>query len=212
MASFASRTDKAEQISLLHSRHGLPPSPGSGSTWATNHMIWKGAYLLVFLGGLALAVSAMLHGAERWRRRRSIKASPLFNPPTVAALAAGFGAGGYLFFTRSSLGPWVVLALAIVIGAAAFSGMTVLMAKWALRRPMDHAEGEEINGQVANVSREITAFEPGEITYFAWDKKHILPARSIDESDIPAGTEVVIDVVEDGVARVELWSVVEQRL
>jgi hypothetical protein len=40
----------------------------------------------------------------------------------------------------------------------------------------------------------------------------VLPAVAIGETDIPSGTEVVIDVVEDGVARVELWSVVEQRL
>lgn len=175
-------------------------------------MIWKAVYLAVFLGGLALAVNAMLHGAERWRRQRSIKPSALFNPPTVAALAAGFGAGGYLFVTRSSLGPWTVLIIAIAIGIAAFLGMTVLMAKWALRNPTVHSEDEEINGQVATVSKDIGAGASGEITYFAWDRKHVLRARSVDGSDIPVDTEVVIDVVEEGVARVELWSVVEQRL
>lgn len=175
-------------------------------------MIWKAIYLVVFLGGLALAVNAMLHGAERWKRRRSIKPSALFNPPTVAALAAGIGAGGYLFVTHSTLGRWVVLGIALAIGAAAFLGMTILMAKWALRNPTTHLEDEEINGQIATVSRDIAADEAGEITYFAWNKKHILPARSIDGSEIAADTEVVIDVVEGGVARVELWSVVEQRL
>jgi hypothetical protein len=175
-------------------------------------MIWKTAYLLVFLSGLALAVNAMLHGAERWRRKRSQKPSAAFNPPTVAALAAGIGAGGYLLITRTSLNAWVVLIIALVIGAAAFTGMTVLMAKWALRNPAPETEEEGINGQVAKVSREITPAEPGEITYFAWDRKHVVPARSIDGSFIPVGTEVVVDVVQDGVAQVELWSVVEQRL
>lgn len=175
-------------------------------------MVWKTIYLIVFLGGLALAVNAMLHGAERWQRTRSLKPSPLFNPPTVAAMAAGFGAGGYLFYTRSSLGPWVVLVISIVIGGAALSGMTVLMAKWALQHPTSRDEDQEINGQIARVSREITADEPGEITYVAWDREHVLPARSIDGSGIPADAEVVIDVVEGGVACVELWSVVEQRL
>lgn len=176
-------------------------------------MIWKTAYLIVFLGGLTLAVNAMLHGAERWRRRRSVKPSAAFNPPTVAALAAGFGAGGYLLFTRTRLGPLAVLLVAIAIGGIAFSGMTILMAKWALRNGPSAATDEEaINGQVASVSRDIGGTEPGEITYFAWDSKHVLPARSIDGSEIPTGTEVVIDAVEEGVARVELWSVVEQRL
>ena len=175
-------------------------------------MIWKTTYLLIFLGGLALAVNAMLHGSERWKRRRSAKPSPLFNPPTVAALAAGFGAGGYLLYTRSQLGTLAVLFIAIIIGAAAFVGMTFLMAKWALRNPASHDESEDTNGQIARVSRDITPDAPGEITYFAWDKKHVIPARSIDGSAIPADTEVVIDTLEDGVARVELWSVVEQRL
>lgn len=175
-------------------------------------MIWKAVYLVVFLGGLALAVNAMLHGAERWRRRRSVKPSAVFNPPTVAALATGFGAGGYLLFTRSTLGPWAILLVAIAIGAVAFSGMTILMAKWALRNPTAHSDDEEVNGQVASVSRDIMGTEPGEITYFAWEKKHVLRALSIDGSEILVGTEVVVDAVEDGVARVELWSVVEQRL
>ena len=175
-------------------------------------MLWKAIYLVAFLGGLALAVNAMLHGAERWRRRRSIKPSALFNPPTVAALASGFGAAGYLFFTRSALGRWWVLTIALAIGAAAFFGMTIFMAKWALRNPTTHAEDEDINGQIATVSKDISADESGEITYFAWDRKHVLPARSVDGSEIPADTEVVIDVVEGGVARVELWSIVEQRL
>jgi len=174
-------------------------------------MIWKAIYLVVFLAGLTLAVNAMLHGAERWKRRKSLKPSALFNPPTVAALAAGFGAAGYLFVSHSPLERWIILVIALAIGAAAFLGMTVLMAKWALRHPATPSEDEEINGQVATVSREITG-ESGEITYFAWDRKHILPARSIDGAQIPTGTEVVIDVVEDGVALVELWSVVEQRL
>ncbi|MGK2961355.1 MAG: hypothetical protein ACSLFK_04305, partial [Gemmatimonadaceae bacterium] len=73
-------------------------------------------------------------------------------------------------------------------------------------------EEEEINGQVATVSRTITPDEPGEITWFAWDAMHALPAQSLDGSTVHEGTEVVIDTVSDGVAHVELWSVVEQRL
>lgn len=176
--------------------------------------IWKTVYLLAFLGGLALAVYSMLHGAGRWRRRRSAKQSAAFNPPTVAALATGFGTCGYLLVTRSSLGPLGILIIAIVTAAAAFSGMTVLMAKWALRNPVHPVtpEEEEIHGQVATVTRAIPPQASGEITYFAWDRNHVIPARSVDGSAVPAGTEVVIDLVEDGIALVELWSVVEQRL
>ncbi len=177
-------------------------------------MILKFIYLTAFLAGLALAVNSMLHGVERWRRRSTGTPSPILNPPTVASLLAGFGASGYLLTTRAAVTPLMILLISLATGAAALTGMIVLMAKWALRTPrhaMPHHENE-INGQVAVVSREITGDEPGEITYFAWDAMHVMPALSLDGSGIPEGTEVVIDVMEDGVARVELWSVVEQRL
>ena len=176
-------------------------------------MMWKLLYLAVFLGGLALAVHVMLHGMGRWRLRKSSRPSAFLNPPTVSALAVGFGASGYLFNTRSTLGSVAVLVVSIIIGVAALSGMIVLMARWALRHVESiPREEEEINGQIATVSQAITLGEPGEITWVAWDRKHVLPAESLDGTDIPEGTEVVIDVVEQGVARVELWSAVERRL
>ncbi len=178
-------------------------------------MIPKIAFLTAFIGGLALAVHSMLHGVERWRRKRSNKPSAVFNPPTVAALAIGIGATGYLLTSRTELGILAVLVVSLVIGTAALAGMIVLMAKWALRAPAllnRAAHDEEINGQVATVVKTITSDAPGEIEYFAWNKHHVLPASSIDASIIPEGTEVVIDTFEDGVARVELWSVVELRL
>jgi hypothetical protein len=171
-------------------------------------------YLIAFLAGLALAVHSMLHGAERWRRKRSPKTSPVLNPPTVAALLAAFGAAGYLLTTRTSLGIGSILVAAAVIAGAAVTGMILLMAKWALRAPEGTLtlEEEEIHGQVAVVSATISPTEPGEISYFAWDAQHVLPASSVDGSTVEKGTEVVIDRVENGIALVELWSVVEQRL
>lgn len=177
-------------------------------------MIWKVIYLVVCSGGLVLAVHSMLHGVERWRRQGTGRPSALLNPPTVAALAMAFGVCGYLLVTRSGIRPLFILALAGMCGAAALAGMTVFMAKWALRVP-DHpvvSDEDEINGQVALVSQDIGPGQPGEIRYVAWGKEHILSAQSVDGAHIPAGTEVVIDVLENGVARVELWSAVEQRL
>src|SRR5678809_1367328 len=136
-------------------------------------MISKVFYLLVFLGGLALAVHAMLHGVERWKRRRSQKPSAVLNPPTVAALAVGLGASGYLLSSRTALSTFPVLLISIVIGGAALAGMIMLMAKWALRGALPaHSEEDDINGQVATVTRDITAENPGEITWYAWDRKH----------------------------------------
>jgi hypothetical protein len=177
-------------------------------------MIQKITFLAAFIGGLALAVHSMLHGVDRWRRKRSDKPSAVFNPPTVAALLVGIGSTGYLLASRTQLGLLAVFVISTVVGFAAVGGMIVLMAKWALRTPAQGpaSDDEEINGQVATVSRTITAGAPGEIEYFAWNKHHILSAVSIDSSVVPEGTEVVIDSVENGIARVELWSVVELRL
>lgn len=177
-------------------------------------VILKFAFLAVFIGGLGLAVSSMLNGVERWRRRNSSRPSAVINPPTVAALAAGIGATGYLLVTRTTLGVLPVVLISLVVGIVALAGMIVLMAKWALRPPADGAihEEEDIHGQVATVTRAITPYADGEIEYFAWDRKHVLAASSLASISVPEGTEVVIDSLENGVARVELWSVVETRL
>lgn len=177
-------------------------------------MIQKIVFLSTFMAGLALAVHSMLHGVEQWRRKQSDHPSAVFNPPTVAALAIGVGASGYLLTTRTSLGIVPLLLLSIAIGLAALSGMIVLMAKWALRAPVQHqlSQDEDVYGQIATVIRTITPDSVGEIQYFAWNKNHVLPAAAVDSSIIPQGTEVVIDSIDNGVARVELWSVVELRL
>ncbi len=136
----------------------------------------------------------------------------MLNPPSVAALGGVFGFWGYVLTTITDLCTWAVLILALCTAAAAYVSMTVVMAKWALRHPGHIHEEEDPNGQVALVTRPIAADFPGEITYVAWDRKHVLSARSIDGSSIDIDTEVVIDVIENDIATVELWSVVEQRL
>lgn len=170
-------------------------------------------YLSIFLLGLALAVQVMLHGVERWRMRRSVQPSAVLNPPTFAALAAGFGIGGYLLTTRSTLERPSIFLLSLVIGVGAHFGMTVLMARWAFRQTAPvQSEEDDINGQVATVTRAILPGQPGEISWTAWEKRHSIQAVGMSESSIPEGSEVVIDVVQDGIAHVELWSVVESRL
>jgi hypothetical protein len=52
----------------------------------------------------------------------------------------------------------------------------------------------------------------GEIEYESDGRRYVLRARSWDDSAIAAGAEVAIERVEDGVAYVEQWAVVETRL
>jgi hypothetical protein len=162
---------------------------------------------------LLLTVFAMLHGVEHARRNRSKAPSAFFNLPAIAAFAVGFGAVGYPLVTRSRLPSWAILLIAIGSGALAITGMITLLARWALRDASPHsAQQDEIQGQLAVVSQEIAAGSAGEIAYELLGRQLRIPARALGEGPMSIGAEVVIDRIENGVAFVEEWSVVEQRL
>ena len=178
--------------------------------------ILKILFLAAFIGGLVLAVFAMLHGVEYMRRRRnrSRAPSPFFNLPAVAAFAVGFGAVGYPLASKTRLPAWSIILIAIGGGVLAITGMITLLAQWALRGlpvPLLLDE-QEIQGQLAVVTQNITPAREGEISYEHLGRRELVPARSLGMAVIPTGSEVVIDRIKDGVAFVEEWAVVEQRL
>jgi hypothetical protein len=176
-------------------------------------IILRICFLATFIGGLVLAVFAMLHGVEHARRNRSRAPSPFFNLPTIAAFAVGFGAVGYPLASRTTLPMWGTLLIAIGGGALAISGMITLLARWALRGARaGPGEDDEIQGHLAIVSREISMAGTGEISYQRLGKELRAPARALSERLVPVGADVVIDRIEDGVAFVEEWAIVEQRL
>jgi hypothetical protein len=171
-------------------------------------------FLAVFIGGLLLAVFAMLHGMERAGRDRSRAPSPFFNLPAIAAFAVGFGAVGYPLVSRTRLPLWAIVVIAIAGGALAISGMITLLAQWAFRgiSAASAAEEQEIQGQLAIVTRDIAASAPGEISYEHLGREIRIAARAMSAKALSVGADVVIDRIEDGVAFVEEWAVVEQRL
>ena len=178
--------------------------------------VFRVVYLIAFIGGLILAVFAMLHGVEyaRRRRNRSRSPSPFFNLPAVAAFAVGFGAVGYPLATRTILPAWGTLLIAIGGGALAITGMITLLAQWALRgrSASSGSEDHEIQGQLAVVTRDITPSTDGEISYEYLGRREVAPARSLGVNAVRSGSDVVIDRIENGVAFVEEWAVVELRL
>lgn len=170
-------------------------------------------FLVAFVASLVLAVIAMLHGVEHTRPNRARAPSPYFNLPSYAAFGFGFGVVGYLVATRTRFAAWGVLLIALVAGALAVSGMIILLARWALRGVTTGVgDNHEIQGQLAVVTRGIPPEESGEISYEAFGRRVRIPAVGISPKQIPIGSDVVIDRIENGVALVEEWAVVEQRI
>jgi len=166
--------------------------------------------------GLLIAVYAMLHGTVRKGREPGMIKFPMagFNTPVIGAALIAFGAVGYLSTKYSQFDTIAILVASLAAAAIGWIGMTVLMAKWALRGSLNdpHDEIEELQGTVATVTHAISPTELGEISYSFRGAPTRIAARSIGGDTVVAGIEVVIDRIDNGVADVELWSIVEQRL
>lgn len=166
--------------------------------------------------GLLLSVYAMLHGTVRKGREPGAIRFPIagLNTPVIGAALVAFGAPGYLLTKYSHFDTIAILVAALAAGLVGWIAMTVLMARWALRGALNdpHEEIEELQGTVATVTHAISPTEPGQISYSFRGQPTLIAARSISGEAVAAGTEVVIDRIEDGIADVELWSIVEQRL
>jgi len=170
-------------------------------------------FLIAFIASLVLAVIAMLHGVEHTHPDPTRKPSPFFNLPSYAAFGFGFGVVGYPLAKRTGLPAWAILLIAFVAGALAVSGMITLIARWALRGASSApTHDDEIQGQLAVVTRDIQSNSPGEISYEAFGRRVRIAAVAISARQLPVGSEVVIDRIENGVAQVEEWAVVEQRI
>jgi hypothetical protein len=177
-------------------------------------------FLGLFLAGLVLAVGAMLFGVER--KRQSATGAPTIGArltvPNVAAFATVSGAVGYLLHRYGSLGTAAVLVIAAGAGALGVVGAVLLVARWALPAVAAEVVDERyvLQGHPARVTR-IVADAAGapsayEISYEEGGATHVLRAHSLEGTVLAAGSEVVIERVENGAAYVEAWSVVERRL
>jgi len=181
--------------------------------------LFLGALLL----GLLLGVFAMLHGVERRPRAAGPAArAPVpsheprarLNLPLIAGFAATFGATGYLLLRYSALGRGMAAAVAAAVGAAGALGAVALVAKWAVPGAAHDVEDPRyaLQGHLARVTTPIAGPGTGAITYVVDGVRHVTPAASLDGAPVPADAEVVIERIEDGVAHVERWAVVEERL
>lgn len=168
---------------------------------------------LVFLG-LVAGVRVMLYGVERQRPAggdapRSFSAIPAL----LAVFAFVTGVVGYASL-RMGLQPTMVWLAAIGVGAVAAFAASRIIAAWWTVVPEHDVDDERyvLQGSLGRVVAAIGAQGDGKVSLESSGHQQVLPARAIDDQAMAVGTEVVIERIEDGVAYVEDWAVVEKRL
>ena len=172
------------------------------------------AYLISFIAGLLLAVRIMFFGAER-RRLGTADTMPLRrSEPAIAAFLVMFGLAGYLCSRPGRLSPAASVGVAILLGVLWAALITRLAIATARVQPEHDPDDPRfvLQGHVAMVTAAIPAASEGVIAYGEGDTRRSLPARSIDGLAVESGVEVCIERIDDGVAFVERWTLVEARL
>ncbi len=171
-------------------------------------------FLAFFIAGILLGVRLMFFGAER-RRVRAVGATPLRrSEPAAVAFLMMFGVAGYLIARRGALSIGSGLVIALVL-ALVWAGVVTWIADRTARIQPEHDPEDPryaLQGHVGTVTAEILACGEGEISYDGGRGPTRARARAIDDAAIGVGEEVCIERVDDGVAFVERWSLVEERL
>ncbi|MDQ6830307.1 MAG: hypothetical protein M3081_15730 [Gemmatimonadota bacterium] len=169
------------------------------------------AFLGAILLGLILGVRAMITGLAHTREQLR---TSVVNLPTIGGCLALFGFVGYLLDRYSTLGMMTVVIISAIAALVAAAGVAAIINGWALPSAARDVEDARyvLQGHVGRVSRAIGTDHDGEISYSHDTDSFTTPARAIDGRAIDLGTEIVIERIEDGVAFVELWSVIEKQL
>ncbi|MEO8560463.1 MAG: hypothetical protein ABI601_00210 [bacterium] len=171
-------------------------------------------FLAAFVAGLLLAVRVMFFGAER-RRLRPEDAMPLRrSEPAVIAFLLMFGISGYLLTRYGTMSTGSGMGVALLLGLVWAAVVTRLAVATARLQPEHDPEDPRyaLQGHLAFVSAAIPSAGEGTITFSDAGAERTVRARAIDESAIAEGEEVCIDRLDEEVAYVEPWAIVEQRL
>lgn len=179
----------------------------------------KAFAVIVFLAGLLLGVRVMFFGV-----RRRVGEDLLHHRRWPLALAAFLIAGGAMLYVRvrgdSGVTPTWVWAVVLVGAIAGVAGWWFV--KKSASIPSSDPEDDpryRFQGHVARVTTAIGAVAPGRIVFEFDGRRYDLQAEWSPEAEGferasagLVGDEVVIERIEDDVAYVEPWTVVEQRL
>lgn len=171
-------------------------------------------FLATFIAGLLLGVRVMFFGAER-RRQLSADGLPLRrSEPAIIGFLLMFGIAGYLLTRRGTVSAGLGTTIAALLGLVWAVLVTRLAVATARVQPEHDPDDPRfvLQGHVAIVASAIPSDGEGTITFSEAGAQRTTRARTIDGSAIGEGEEVCIERLEDDVAFVELWAIVEQRL
>jgi hypothetical protein len=179
----------------------------------------RAAAIVMFLAGLLLAVRVMFFGVQK--RLAEDRLAHRRWPLALAALLVASGATLYVASSRRGV-TIGTLALVVLVGALAGVGAWWLVQRSAAAPSTDPEDDPRyrFQGHVARVLEPIGSDIEGGVGRVAFEfdgRMHDFRAKWTMESQaLPgsglAGTEVVIERVEDDLAYVEPWTVVEGRL
>ena len=182
-------------------------------------------FLTAFIAGLLLNIYFVIRGAERWRGtdvarrldafgRELTLGSVSLRTPIVASSASTFGLMGYVLTRYAGLSLGYTIFIAALVAGVAVTSAILLVKKWAVPLAMKDVPDERyiLQGQLARVTRTIPLGGTGEVEYIIDGQRFSIPAQSISDAPLDAGTDVVVERVEHGIVFVEEWALVEQRL
>ncbi|MGZ5232610.1 MAG: NfeD family protein [Burkholderiales bacterium] len=171
-------------------------------------------FLVPFIGGLLLAVRLMFFGAER-RRLKQVNTFPLRrSEPAIVAFLLMFGIAGYLMAQHGGFAPMLDVLVAAGVGIFFAAIITWLAVATARIQPEHDPEDPRftLQGHIGVVTVAIPANGKGMIRYEASGTVVTIQARDIAHGAIAAGEEICIERLEDNIAYVERWALVEARL
>jgi hypothetical protein len=173
---------------------------------------------LIFLGasiaGLLLAVRIMFFGAERRHSAHGDGVPLRWAEPAIANFLIMCGIAGYLLTRHHAVDSLAAVGIALVLGAL-WAAIASRFAIAVARIQPEHDPDDPrylLQGHVAVVTTAIPAGGEGLVRYDEGNRGRALRARTLDGAPIVEGEEVCIERVEDDVAYVERWALVEARL
>ncbi len=174
-------------------------------------LVWSA----LVVAGLLVLVYLMIAGVPHPRLPDgTMVRHPRLLLPLVGAFLTAVGLAGYLSQASGhvvGIPRWLFVFLV--------GGVAAVLAAWLVLRvfaaPSADPEDDpryRFQGHIARVSEAIGAGRLGRVTFEIDGRRFDLQARSMDNGPLPLNTEVVIEQIDDEIATVESWAVVEQRL